>query len=341
MKRILSLLLVMVLLCSLASVSMAQTIYVPGTYTASSKGFGGAVTVTIAVDDAQITDVVIEGADETPNIGGAALATLAAQIKDGAQVDGVSGATVTGTAVKEALSFALAAAQGNSSMSISFTPGTYTASAQGMWSGVTVAVTVDGERITSVDVTDCQDTPIIAEAAIAQVTARIIDNQSLAIDAASGATVTSNAILCAAKSALSQASDGNIAALVAPLPDKEMTSLPDESYDVVVVGAGGAGIAAALEVASSSEYTVLLLEKESWIGGSTALSGGGITVVNTPKNLGEGIDMVFSNDGEPLDCTPDDIVTYYKNKTETLSKRPQDMWINEELVRRIFEHSIR
>ena len=47
--------------------------YTAGTYSASTKGFGGDVTVTLTVDSDKITDVVVEGNDETPAVGGAAL----------------------------------------------------------------------------------------------------------------------------------------------------------------------------------------------------------------------------------------------------------------------------
>ena len=80
----------------------ASGTYTAGTYTGEGQGFGGAVTVAITVDADSITDVKIEGADETPNIGGAAFEDLAAQIKDAqsAEIDGVSGATLTSNGVK-------------------------------------------------------------------------------------------------------------------------------------------------------------------------------------------------------------------------------------------------
>lgn len=59
-------------------------------------------------------------------------------------------------------------------------------------------------------------------------------------------------------------------------------------YDVVVVGGGGAGLAAAIE-ARESGYTVVLLEKNPQLGGSTAWSIGSVTATGTPHQRKRGI----------------------------------------------------
>ena len=80
------------------------------TLTGTAKGFGGDVTVTLTMDGDKIVKASIEGKDETPNVGGAALADLEKQIVDAGsdEIDGVSGATITSTGVKEAVKAALA-----------------------------------------------------------------------------------------------------------------------------------------------------------------------------------------------------------------------------------------
>lgn len=87
--------------------------YTPGTYSAKAQGYRGEITVTLTVDENKITDVSIEGPDETPEVGGAALDKLAENVKkaNSDQIDGVSGATVTSDAVKEATAAALAEAK--------------------------------------------------------------------------------------------------------------------------------------------------------------------------------------------------------------------------------------
>lgn len=102
------------LVLSLAACGPKETgAYTPGTYEGSGQGYGGTVTVSITVDANAITDVKITGDKETPTVGGAALETLADQIKEkGTEIDGVAGATVTSGGVKEAATDALNKAKG-------------------------------------------------------------------------------------------------------------------------------------------------------------------------------------------------------------------------------------
>lgn len=78
--------------------------------TGVDSGFGGEIKAVLTIDaDGTILDVVLEGSDETPAIGGKALETLREQIlsAQGADIDGVSGATLTSTGVKNAVAKAL------------------------------------------------------------------------------------------------------------------------------------------------------------------------------------------------------------------------------------------
>lgn len=87
--------------------------YRAGTYTASAQGYGGDVKVNLTVDADKITNVTIDGPDETPAIGGEAIKTLPDVIKkaNSDQFDGVSGATVTSDAIKKAVGECLAEAK--------------------------------------------------------------------------------------------------------------------------------------------------------------------------------------------------------------------------------------
>ena len=86
------------------SESQSAGIYTPGDYTATAKGYGGDVTVTMTFDANSITDVAIVGDSETSGIGSNAVEQMPQQILDAqsAEVDGVSGATFTSTAVRTA-----------------------------------------------------------------------------------------------------------------------------------------------------------------------------------------------------------------------------------------------
>ena len=88
--------------------------YIAGKYSASEKGFGGKVKAIVTVGENGIEDISFEGSKETPDIGGAAVEKLNAQMKTAldTEIDSVSGATVTSTALKRALKKALLKARG-------------------------------------------------------------------------------------------------------------------------------------------------------------------------------------------------------------------------------------
>ena len=128
----------------------------------------------------------------------------------------------------------------------SYTAGTYTATADGNNGPVTVEVTVSDTAITSVKVTDQAETESIAGPAIERIPQAIVDNQSLAVDAVSGATVTSTAILTAVADAIEQAG-GDVEALKnVAVSGGDAAQVGDKSADVVVIGAGGAGLCLSL-----------------------------------------------------------------------------------------------
>lgn len=80
--------------------------FTPGEYEASAQGFGGAVTVKVTVDEEKVTAVTVTGEGETPTLGGAAIEgynTSLVGVSDADAVDATAGATVTSTAVKDAL----------------------------------------------------------------------------------------------------------------------------------------------------------------------------------------------------------------------------------------------
>ncbi len=195
-------------LSGIGRVQGTESIYTPGTYVVEEEGFGGIVTVTITVDDKNILDVAIDAPDETPEIGGAAAGTLASEIlkNQTADVDGVSGATFTSTAVKTAAAEALSTAKGASAapaVAMSYEPGTYEADEVGM-NPLTVRVTFDADSIVDIEI-DNEETEGIGSVAVEELPAEIIAKQSLAIDGISGATLSSNAIIEGVADCIAQA----------------------------------------------------------------------------------------------------------------------------------------
>lgn len=156
------------------------------------------------------------------------------------------------------------------------TPGTYTGVAQGFGGALEVSVTLDETSIVDVVVVSNSETPGIGSNAIENLPAGIVAAQSIAVDTIAGCTVSCNAILEAVEQALVAA--GADVALFSHAPVAAEPVAAEQialATDVVVVGAGGAGIITALAAAEDG-LNVILLEKMSYIGGSTAACGGGI-----------------------------------------------------------------
>ena len=257
-------------LCLMLGVAVAEN---ENTFTGTAKGFGGDVSVTITVEDGKITDALVTGDNETPSIGGQAVETLGGAIVEAqsAEFDSVSGATVTSSAVREALKDAMRQAGLMEAASQTMTAGTYEFTYRGYCSNVTVATTVSETAIEQVEVVSNDETVGIGSYAIERIPAAIVENQTAGVDGVSGATATSNAILSAVRDALNAA--GADMAIYNRTP--EAPEAVDETYDtdVVVVGAGAAGFAAAV-TALQDGADVIVLEKMDIPGGNTVRSSG-------------------------------------------------------------------
>ena len=196
MKKLLSLVLAVMLVFGTSA--FAETLFTPGVYEATAKGFGGDVKVTITVTETEITDVAIEGASETPALGGVACETLGPDI---------------------------------------------------------------------------------------------LKAQTPNVDGLSGATVTSTAIIAAATEALTKAG-ADIAALDANRKDVgEETVKEDKTIEteIVIVGAGGAGMAAAI-MAHQAGKDFVILEKMPYVGGNTTKATGGMNAAETHYQKEQGIE---------------------------------------------------
>ena len=140
---------------------------------------------------------------------------------------------------------------------------------------IEVEVVMNGDEIVSVEVISQSETEGIGSVAIAEIPAAIVEQQSILLDAVSGATVTSEGILDAVAAALEvgglDPADFELAAEAADEAEEDLLY----DVDVVVVGAGGAGMTAAITAADAGR-TVLLLESQGIVGGNSARSTGGM-----------------------------------------------------------------
>ncbi|MCD8012620.1 MAG: FMN-binding protein [Lachnospiraceae bacterium] len=218
--------------------------YVAGTYTATAEGYSTEITVTMTFDETSILEMDVDTSGETSTYAlideDVIARILAAQ---SVEVDGISSATVTTDAILEAAADCIAQAQSDSTVTIiggaddateiflagkeedeaeseeetdgtassgeaaaaAYIPGTYTATAEGISSTITVSVTFDENRMYRIDYDLSGETEDIGAAIGPELTSRILDAQSTDVDGVSGATVTSDAVKSAVEDCITQA----------------------------------------------------------------------------------------------------------------------------------------
>ena len=160
----------------------AAGIYTPGTYTATAKGMG-TVTMTATFDANSITDIKLDVSEETKDIGQAAAEDLIKQLLEnqGSDIDGVSGATVTTSAVKQCLEDCIRQAKGEASAPAAEAP---VSSSDDDWLGEAPQISdsdVEETVSTEVLVLGCGVAGVAAARSAAESGAKV-----LAVDKASG-----------------------------------------------------------------------------------------------------------------------------------------------------------
>lgn len=160
--------------------------YTDGTYETTVDGAQGPLSVEVTITDGDISDVVILEHEETEDLADPALEDVPATIieSNSTDVDTVSGATVTSEAITEAVDTALLEA------AIA-----YQVTVEGHNGPMTVEVTLEEDTITNVEVTEHEETDDLADPALEDVPASIVENNSTDVDSVSGATVTSEAVI--------------------------------------------------------------------------------------------------------------------------------------------------
>jgi fumarate reductase flavoprotein subunit len=261
MKRLLSLLLACMMLVCAASFASAEQ----STYTGTAKGFGSDVKVTVTLDGGKVVGLDVDDSQETYTLAGIArentVDKLIAAILDQGNIDGIdatTGATFTSSAVLEVVKAALEG--GVNDAPVAFTPGTYEATAEGYNGPSTFAVTFTENALTDVQVVSSTETAHVGDIAFAPMIADMIAANGSGVDAVSGATFSSRALRDAVNDAAQQAGCTNLDAFKAATVAHDAGEAVDVTYDVVIVGAGGAGIAAAAQAAQDGN-TVLVIEK--------------------------------------------------------------------------------
>lgn len=161
-----------------------------------------------------------------------------------------------------------------------FTPGTYTGEADGKFNLVKVETEFTENTIKDIRVLASGDTPRIEEPALKKIPARILESQGLGVDTVTGATLSSIAVVNAVSSCVEQAG-GNVSALKKQGASEPSTEHIEMETDVVVIGAGAAGMGGAIAAAQGGKK-VIVLEKNSNIGGNCLVSGGYLEYLAAP-----------------------------------------------------------
>ena len=199
--------------------------------------------------------------------------------------------------------------------------GDFTATAKGFGGDVSVTLTLTDGAITGCTAEGKEETQGVGSEAIAKMPGEIAESGSIAVDGVSGATITSTAIKEAAAADLTAAGLN---------PDDYKTAVEKDAAaedstvdaDVVVVGAGGAGMTAAITAAAEGK-TVVILESQSMVGGNSVRATGGMnagkTVYQDENEFGEsaGVEKTLKTAAEK----------YADNETITaLAKTVSEQW---------------
>lgn len=211
------------------------------------------------------------------------------------------------------LAMSMSAAQ-----AVEFIPGTYTAAAKGNGGDVPVTVTFSKDKIEKIQVGTNKETPGIGSVAIEQVPAAIVKNQSLAVNAVAGASITSKAILAAVAACVSKAGANPEALQTTVQKQAQKAEEKTLNADIAIVGAGAAGQTAAIR-ASQLGKKVILLEKMPFAGGAAAVNGGTVVIQGSKIQKDAGV-----KDDSPEIMTED----YIKNGHGLNNKRMLDLYVH-------------
>ena len=156
--------------------------------------------------------------------------------------------------------------------------GSFTGTAKGMGE-VSVTLTLTDNVITDCTAKGDEETPGIGSVVIEQFPGEVVEGNTINLDSISGATITSTAFVEAAKAALTEAglNPDDYMAKADKTANGETVSY---DADVVVIGAGGAGMTAAMTAADAGQK-VVILESQAMVGGNSARATGGMNAAKT------------------------------------------------------------
>ncbi len=214
----------------------------------------------------------------------AAMAVNLAACSSGQTEESTTSVETTTTAESTTTETTTAETETTEELSESRVSGTFSGSSAGMQGMVSVDLTVENGVITDVKVTENHETPSLTGVVFERIPAQIVEHQTTKLDAVTGATFASNALMRAASEAAKAAGLD-----MAVLDANEYHAQPGENQtwdtEILVVGGGGAGLSAAITAAQEGAK-VILVEKSSFLGGNTMMAGGGYNTVDPEAQAG-------------------------------------------------------
>lgn len=150
--------------------------------------------------------------------------------------------------------------QETASKDMTIDDGSFEAVATGHNGEIKLSVTFKDNKIEAIDVKESSETPVVADTGFEEIIARILEHQTSNVDTITGATVTSNAVRSAVSKAIDEANGSEEFKRKVEEEAQEAINL---ETDVLVIGAGGAGLSAAIS-ADEEGHDVVLQKKMQW-----------------------------------------------------------------------------
>ena len=176
------------------------------------------------------------------------------------------------------------------SASAALKDGTYETQVIGHNAPFSVTVTVKNGKVTTIDTAKNLESNGVGRVALEKLTKKILDRQSIGVDVVTGATLSSFALLNGVEENLEKAgATEKDLAKWQKSTEKYATKPMTLTSDVVVIGGGGSGMAAALSALEAGAHKVVILEKLGYLGGSTQVSGGAFNAVDDARQKPQGI----------------------------------------------------
>ena len=188
--------------------------------------------------------------------------------------------------------------------------GTFTGIGDGKNGAGSIEVEVDVNEagaVTDVRVTKNGDDAGISDTAVNTIPGLIVELQSANIDTVTGATLTKGGIEMAVLDAIKKAGLDEAAWIEKKAPAAEKSEDVEATYDVVVVGGGGAGLTASIRAAQAGAK-VVLIEKTAALGGNTLIAGQGFNAADPERQKNMQMNDSLRKELESyLDLKPEDV----------------------------------